>query len=36
MKNQTIKAMVKLMDENPMIKLWHQLATKHLLVVCLY
>jgi hypothetical protein len=36
MKNQASKAMEKSRDENPLTKLWHQLATNSLLAVCLF
>jgi hypothetical protein len=36
MKNLTSKVMVEFKDENPIIKLWHQLATISLLVVLLF
>jgi hypothetical protein len=36
MKNPTSKVMAEFKDENPMIKLWHQLATISLLVVLLF
>jgi hypothetical protein len=36
MKNYASKAMVKLRDDNPLMKLWHQLATNNLLVVRIF
>ncbi len=36
MKNQVVKAMVEHTNENSMIKLWHQLATNNMLIVCLF
>jgi hypothetical protein len=36
MKNYAYKAMVKLRDDNPLMKLWHQLATNNLLVVRIF
>ncbi len=36
MKNQVVKAMVEHTNENSMIKLWHQLATNSMLIVCIF
>jgi hypothetical protein len=36
MKNQVVKAMVEHTNENSMIKLWHQLGTNSMLIVCLF